>query len=393
MSEAMSYAYFDNNATTPLHDRVRMAMVEALGGPESDDVPHGNASSPHRPGQRARGAVESARQEVAALLGSDPTEIVFTASGTEANNAAVFEVARLAGFEGNLVLSSFEHPSVTLAVERCEALGMEARKIAPAPDGVVEPDLLLGAVDEDTRLVCLMLANNEIGTIQPVAEVGHGCVERGVPLLCDAVQAVGKIPVDAGELGADFLVLGGHKFHGPLGAAALRIGPRAPFESHLVGGTQERRRRASTVNVPAVVGLGEACRVAADELEARERHLLSLRERLEAGLTDIPDTVVHCADSPRLPNTANIACFGVDAVSLAIRLDLAGFAVSTGSACHSGVVEPSETLLAIGASPDEATASLRLSFGMQNEIEEVDRFLEVLERELDEMRTGSGAVS
>jgi cysteine desulfurase len=205
-------------------------------------------------------------------------------------------------------------------------------------------------------------------------------------VLCDAVQAVGKVPVRVGELGIDYLTLGGHKFHGPQGAAALWIRKGAPFEALLVGGGQERRRRSSTENVAAIVGLGKAAELAAAELDARGRHLAALRDRFEAGVAAIPDVAVHCAGSPRLPNTSHLAVRGVDAETLLIRLDLRGFAVSAGSACASGAVEPSRTLLAAGFARPEALASLRVSFGMTNSAAEVDDFLAVLAAEAAELR-------
>ncbi|HEV8631535.1 MAG TPA: cysteine desulfurase family protein [Thermoanaerobaculia bacterium] len=379
-----SGSYFDHNATTPLDARVRAAMLPWLGDR------HGNPASAHRHGQAAREAVERARDQVAALLGASPDDLVFTASGSEANNAVVFEVARAAGFRGDLVLTAFEHPSVRRTAERCAALGMGVRVVPPGADGVVPAAAMLAAVGAQTRLVCLMLANNELGTLQPVAELAAACRERGVPLLCDAVQAVGKVAVEVGALGADYLTLGGHKFHAPLGSAALWIRPGAPFESHLVGGTQERRRRAGTVNVPAVVGLGVACDLVAAELDARQRHLRALRDRLEAALPAL-GAIVHGAGAPRLPHTTNVAFPGLVGHDLAIRLDLAGYAVSTGAACHSGVVEPSETLLAMGIPAAEALASLRISFGMTNTLAEVETFLPVLAREVEALRAAANA--
>jgi cysteine desulfurase len=384
-----AYVYFDHNATTPLDPRVREAMLPWLG------ELHGNAASAHRAGQAAREAVEEARDAVAGLLGARADDVVFTASGSEANNAVVFEVARAAGFSGELLLGSCEHPSIRRSAERCAEQGMTVRTVPPGPDGVVPAAALLASLSPETRLVCLMLANNELGTLQPVGEVAAACRERGVPVLCDAVQAVGKVRVDVSALGVDYLTLGGHKFHGPLGAAALWIRPAEggrdapPFEAHLLGGSQERRRRASTVNVPAVVGLGVACALAAAELPARRAHLLSLRERLEAALPAL-DTTVHGASAPRLPHTTNVAFHGVRGHDLAIRVDLAGYAVSTGAACHSGVVEPSETLLSMGVPAEVALGSLRISFGMTNTLAEVEAFLPVLERELSAMRGGRG---
>jgi cysteine desulfurase len=376
--------YLDHNATSPLDPRVRDAMLPWLG------ELHGNPSSIHRFGQAAREAVENARAEVAALIGAEPPEIVFTSSGTEANNAVVFDTARRAGFCGRLVISSFEHPSVRKSAEAVETAGLEVVRIDPGRDGVVPAEEMIAAMTDDTRLVSLMQANNEVGTLQPVRPVAEACRQRGIPILCDAVQAVGKVPVDVHELGVDYLTLGGHKFHGPLGAAALWIRSGADFEPYLLGGSQERRRRASTENVPGVVGLGEACRLAREELEHRHVFLGTLRDRFEEGLVKVPGSVVHCADSPRLPHTSHVAFRGVEGEGLLIRLDLAGFAVSTGSACSSGAVEPSETLLAMGIAPEEALASLRISFGMTNTVDEVDRFLDALTREVAELRRLTG---
>ncbi len=372
--------YLDHNATTPLHPRAREAMLPWLGGGS-----WGNPSSVHRFGQAAREAVETAREQVAALLNGRPLEVVFTASGTEANNAVLFHTARKAGGRGHLVISAIEHPSVREAAARLAEEGMEVTRVSPRGDGVVPVDEVLRALRPDTRLVALMLANNELGTLQPVAEVAAACHEQGIPVLCDAVQAVGKIPVDAPALGADYLVLGAHKLYGPLGAAALWT--RQEISPYLVGGSQERRRRAGTENVPAIVGLGAAAAAAREEMADRAAHLAALRDRFEAALPGrIPGAIVHCQESPRLPNTSHVAFEGVEGESLLIRLDLAGFAVSTGSACSSGSVEPSKTLLAAGISREEALSSLRVSFGISNTMEQVDAVLGALAREVAELR-------
>lgn len=380
----MDAVYLDHNATSTLDLRVRDAMLPWLGGPGAH---HGNPSSLHRFGQAARAAVEEARERVAALLGASPLEVVFTACGTEANNGVVASVARACGHRGHLVVSAIEHASVRRAAERAAEAGMALDVVAPDPrTGTVTVDAVVAALRPETRLVCLMLANNEVGTLQPVAEVAAACRERGIAVLCDAVQAVGKVAVDVGVLGVDFLTLGAHKFHGPLGAAALWCAAGREVESVLVGGTQERRRRASTENVPAIVGLGVACELARTELGERRAHLAALRDRFEAGLATIPDVIVHYPDSPRLPHTSHVAFPGIQAESLLIRLDLEGFAVSTGPACHSGAVEPSAVLLALGIPRDEALASLRVSFGMPNTPAEVDRFLAVLAPAVAELR-------
>ncbi len=387
---AVGEVYLDHNATSPLDPRVLEAMRPWLAGRG------GNPSSVHGAGRAAHAAVETARERVAALIGARPAELVFTASGTEANNTVVAGVAETAGHRGRIVLSPLEHPSVRKAAERAAARGLAIDAIDPGPDGVVPAAAVIAALRADTRLVALMLASNELGTLQPVAEVAAACRERGVPLLCDAVQAAGKIAVDVAALGADFVVLGAHKFHGPLGAAALWLRPGGvELPPLLVGGGQERRRRASTPNVPALVGFGRAAELAAAELPARGRHLAALRDRFEAGLGAVGGATVHGATAPRLPNTSHVAFAGVEAEPLAIRLDLAGFAVSTGSACSSGTVEPSAALLAMGVPRAEALASLRVSVGMTTTAGEIDRFLAALGREVAALREllGSGRPS
>jgi len=383
----MRRTYFDHNATTPLDPRVRVAMLPWL------SELHGNPSSVHSHGRQAQEAVEEAREQTALLIGAAPLELVFTASGTEANNTVILSSARRAGFAGHLILSAIEHPSVTAAAALAEELGVEVTRVAPQSDGRVDPARVLTAVRDDTFLVCLMLANNELGTLQPVAEVARGCREQGVAVLCDAVQAVGKIPVEVENLEVDYLTLGAHKFYGPLGAAALWVRKGADLTPLLIGGGQERHRRASTVNVPAVVGLGAAAEIARQELAERQQQLASLRDRFEAGLAQFSDVVVHGEFVPRLPNTSHIALRGVDGETLMIRLDLAGYAVSTGAACSSGTVEPSKTLLALGMTTQEALSSLRVSFGISNTGAEVDDFLEVLTKEVSVLRSRAAGES
>jgi cysteine desulfurase len=372
MADQNANVYFDNNSTTPLDPRVRDAMLPAL------SEHHGNPSSSHRWGRESRQAVETARAQVAALLGAEPSRIVFTSSGTEANNTVIYALGRAAGFRGHVVTTALEHPSVLAAAALLAAAGMEVTELDPDVHGVVDPEAVASALRPDTRLVCLMLANNELGTIQPVRRVAALCRENGVPVLTDAVQAVGKIPVDAGELGVDYLALGGHKFHGPLGAAALWIRDGAYLEPLLTGAPQEGGRRAGTENVPAIAGLGKAAELAAAELNERRASLDALRRRFERGLAAIPETVVHGAGSPRLPHTTNVAFLGVSGHELMHRLDAAGYAVSTGAACHSGRPQASAALLRMGIAEDEALASLRVSFGIFNTADEVDGFLATL---------------
>ena len=380
----MNGAYFDHNATTPLDPVVREAMLSWMG------ERWGNPSSIHRHGQAANAAVEEARRQVARLLGASSAEVVFTGSGTEANNTVVATVLGSPGSSASgahLVISALEHPSILGAARVwAAAAGSEVTVLSPGADGVVPAASFAAAIRPSTRLAALMLANNEIGTIQPVAEVAAICRERGVPLLVDAVQALGKIPVDVAALGADYLTVAAHKLHGPLGVAALWIRGGAPFEPLLVGGAQERRRRASTVNVPAVVGFGAACQRIDRDGASRGARLRELRDRFEDGLAAIPGAIVHGAASPRLPHTTHVAFPGLVGQELAIRLDLAGWSVSTGAACGSGTVQPSSTLLAMGVSAEESIASLRVSFGITNTIREIDEFLPVLTHEVAELR-------
>ena len=308
----MAAVYFDHNATTPVDPRVAEAMADWLG------ASHGNPSSIHAFGQRAREAVEGARQTVGRLIHAAPAEIVFTASGTEANNTVLLSIARAAKFRGHLVVSAVEHPSVEAVARELGALGMEISWVRPDARGWIDPDAVIAALRAETLLVCLVLANNVVGVLQPVPAVAQACRERGVPVMCDAVQAVGKIPVHVDELGVDYLTLGAHKFYGPLGAAALWVARESSLLPLLTGGSQERRRRAGTENVPAIVGMGVAARLAREELEIRFAHSQALRDSFEAGLSRIPDSLVHGAGSERLPNTSHVAFAGVEARDVAL---------------------------------------------------------------------------
>ncbi len=375
----MAESYFDYNATTPLEPRVLEAMLPWF-------ATTGNAASVHGFGRRAREATEGARAAVARLLGgSAPEQVVFTASGTEANNA-VLEAVGSEFDGGHVVVSAFEHPSVLRAASRLERHGFEVSRVRPREDGRVAVEDVAAALRPDTRLVALMLANNEIGTLQPVAEVARLARQTGTLFLCDAVQAVGKVPVSVDELDVDYLVLGAHKFYGPLGAAALWVRTGAPFEAFLVGGSQERRRRAGTLNVPAIVGLGKAAELAEDELTDWSARMLAARDAFESGLARIPGAFVHAAASPRLPNTTNVATEGAEAEALMVRLDLRGFAVSAGSACSSGRVEVSTTMAALGVEQEIALSSLRVSFGKDTRSEEVEGLLAALSAEVAELR-------
>ncbi len=379
----MDEVYLDYNATTPLEPRVRDAMLPWMGAA-------GNASSVHAFGRRAREAVETAREEVALLIGAAPDEVIFTASGTEANNT-VFETVLAQLEPGRLVISAFEHPSVTRAAERLAERGFEVVAVRPGADGVIDAAAVAAALDDDTRLVCVMLANNEIGSVQPVAEIAARARDRGALVLCDAVQAAGKVPFSVAELDVDYLSIGAHKFYGPLGAAALWVRRGAPLDPLLVGGSQERYRRASTSNIPALVGFGEAARLAREEGARWAERMRAVRDRFESRLGELPEAVVHAAAAPRLPNTSNVAFPGLSGEALMVRLDLRGFAVSTGSACSSGKVSVSATMAALGVPQEEALGSLRISFGKDTPLEVADRLVEALAAEVAELHRAAPA--
>ena len=366
-------AYFDNNATTPLDPRVKAAMLPWLEGQ------HGNPSSAHAFGRAARAAVEKARGQLLAALGDrGQGEVIFLSSGTEANNAILLARAEASGFQGRVVFSALEHASIRMRARQLEAAGIEVAEIRPDGQGVARAESFAKVIDARACLVCLMLANNEIGTLQPVAEVADLAHAAGAPLLCDAVQAVGKIPVDVTALGVDYLVVGGHKFHGPSGVAALYIARGAELKPLLLGAGQERGLRSSTENVPAIVGLGEACAIAQAELADRHARLLALRQRFEDGLRSFDGVVVHGSAAPRLPHTSHVAFLGLVAHDLMLWLDQRGFAVSTGAACHSGKPQASWACQQMGLADAESLASLRISFGLDNNAEEIDRLLAAL---------------
>ena len=375
--------YFDHNATTPLDPRVLEAMLPWL----TDK--HGNPSSAHTYGREASSAVEEAREQVAYLIGAQARDVVFCASGSEANNAVI---STHAGDEDCIAVCTFEHPSVLRSVELAESCGVPVEWIKPQSDGRCSAETWRQAMSERTTLAVLMLANNEVGSLQPVAEVAALASEQGAATLTDAVQAVGKIEVDVQDLGVDYLVLGGHKFHGPVGSAAVWIRPGARWRPFLRGGSQEGGRRASTVNVPAAVGLGAACSLAGQELNQRAATMRELRDRFEAQLAEIGGVEVHAASVERLPNTCSVAFEGIDAQALMIRLDLQGYAVSMGSACGSGKVEPSATMRAMGVAPEVAGSTLRFSFAATNTRQEVDDLSALLRSEIAALREGARAV-
>ena len=367
----MSRVYFDNNATTPVLPEVLEAMQPYFG------EHYGNASSIHHHGQETRAAVERARESVAALLGCRASEIVFTSGGTEADNLAVFGVARAPlpadRSKDHVITSIIEHHAVLNACRHLEEQGCEVTYVPVDGRGVVDPDDVKRALRPNTKLISVMLANNETGVLQPVAEIGKIAAEADVYFHTDAVQAAGKIAVRVDEIGCDLLTISGHKLHGPQGVGALYVRKGTELEAQMRGGRHERSRRAGTENVPGIVGLGKATELALDGLKrGDDQRMAELRDRLEHQLLEIEACSVNGAGAPRVPNTTNIRFDGIDGEALVIALDLKGLAVSTGAACSSGAIEPSHVLLAMGLTPEQARASIRFSLGKQNTAEDVE---------------------
>ncbi len=372
----------DHNATTPLDPRVLEAMLPVL-----REV-HGNPSSIHALGQRARALVEDARAEVAALAGAQPTEVVFTGSGTEADNLALRGVAWAAREpRRKIVYAALEHHAVVNTARALAREGWPVEAARALPDGRVDLEDLAARVDERTALVCLMLANNETGVVQPVAEALALARSHGALSHCDAVQAAGKLPLDFAALGVDLLALSAHKIYGPKGVGALVVRRGTRLEALLRGGAQERNRRAGTENVAGLVGFGAAARLARAELAEDAARLAGLREELEARLLAIPEAQVN-GTAPRVPNTTNVSFGGVDAESLLMALDLDGLAVSTGAACAAGAVEPSHVLRAMGLPMARVQASLRFSLGRGTTAEEVALAAEAVARAVQKQRAG-----
>jgi cysteine desulfurase len=375
--------YFDYNATTPLAPEVLEAVVAA-----SRDQ-FGNASSVHHFGQRAKAALDDARSAVASLIHADPSELVYTSGGTESDNFAIRGAADALepGGRKHLVASAIEHEAVLNTLKALARRGWRTTLIPVDHTGVVDPDRLRELVTRETALVSVMHANNEIGTIQPIAELAAVAHQSGALMHTDAVQSVGKLPVDVRAMGIDLLSLSAHKFNGPKGAGALWIKRGTRMQPMLTGGKHERNRRAGTENVPALAGMGVAARLAMAKLATEAARVGALRDRLEDGiLRGVPGTVLNGAPTPRVPNTTNISFDRVEAESLLIALDLEGIAVSTGSACSSGTLEPSHVLRAMGLSPHRTQNSLRFSLGLFSTEEEVDRVVAVLPRIVDKLR-------
>lgn len=367
----MDRVYMDANATTPMAPEVFAAMRPWF------TEQFGNASSIHFHGQRARGAVERAREQVAGLLGCRAAEVVFTSGGTEADNLALTGLLKPGD---HLITTPIEHHAVLHTAERLRTRGVEVTYVPVDSRAVVDPAEVRRALKPNTQLISVMMANNEIGSVQPVAEIGAIAQEADVYFHTDAVQAVGKVPIDVAVIGCDLLSISGHKFHGPQGTGALYVRKGTHPEPLLFGGPQERQRRAGTENLPGIVGLGHAAEMAKAFVESDgPKRLAALRDRLEEGiLARVDDAGVYGAGAKRVPNTTNIWFDHLEGEALVIALDLKGLAVSGGSACTSGAMDPSHVMMAMGVNPDRARASLRFSLDTGATERDVDVALELV---------------
>lgn len=376
--------YLDHNATTPPSDAVVSRMASTL----RDEF--GNPSSVHHFGQRAKAVIDEARSAVAALIAADPGDVVFTGGGTEGDNLAIRGAAEALEPSGkkHLIATAIEHEAVLNTFKALARRGWETTLLPVDESGIVSPDALRAAITDDTALVSVMHANNEIGTVQPIAVLSAIARERRALFHTDAVQSAGKIPIDVKALGVDLLSISAHKFYGPKGVGALWIRRGVRLQTPLTGGKQERSRRAGTENVAGIVGMGVAAREAIAKMESEAGRLAALRDRLEDGvLRGVTGTALNGVRSPRVPNTTNISFDRTEAESLLIALDLEGIAVSTGSACSSGTLEPSHVLKAMGFPPHRTQNSLRFSLGAANTEAEIDRVIAVLPAVVEKLRS------
>ncbi len=382
----MRRVYMDNNATTPIHPEVMEALKESLGL-------YGNASSHHSFGMKAREKVEEARASVARLIGAEPEEIVFNSGGTEGNNYVIKgltcagRTCAIRPSGNHIITSATEHPSVLNVAKCVESFDIEVTYLPVDQYGLIDPDDVEKAIKDSTCLISIMYANNETGTIEPMEEIAQIARKHDILFHTDAVQAVGKIPVDVNELGVDFLTLSGHKIYGPKGIGALYIRKGRKICPLIDGGHQEMSLRAGTENTLGIMGLGKAAEIAAREMPQEKERLTALRDRLYEGLAErIEETRLNGHPTKRLPGTANIGFKYVEGESILLRLDMEGIAVSTGSACTSDSLEPSHVLLAMGVPAEEAHGAMRFSLGRENTDEDTDYVLEKLPPIIQDLR-------
>jgi cysteine desulfurase len=385
--------YLDYNSTTPVDPRVLAAMLPYLA------ENFGNANSIHSSGQRARAAVDAARQAVAELLGAKAAEIVFTCGGTEADNLAIFGIVNPCDQpRKHVVTTAIEHHAVLNTAQALEKQGVDVTYVPVSREGIVDPGDIREAIRPETVLLSVMLANNEIGTIQPIEEIGRIAAEEDVYFHCDAVQAAGKMAIDVRKLGVDLLSISGHKLYAPKGVGALFVKAGTELGPMFFGGHHERDRRPGTENVPGIVGLGKAAQLAMENLDADAPRLAALRDRFENALLALPGVRVNGSVRERAPNTSNLSFDAAGGEALVIALDLQGVMCSSGAACSSGAVEPSHVLTAIGLTPDQARSSLRFSLGRPTTEQEIDEAIRIIPpvverlRALSPLHVGASAV-
>ena len=377
--------YTDNAATTRMSDTAVAAMLPCLQGN------YGNPSSLHSVGQRAAEALQGARETVARCLGCDPKEIIFTSGGSEADNQAIISAARFGALKGkkHILSTAFEHHAVLHTLKKLEKEGFEVELLPVGTTGTITPEQVAAAIRPDTALVTIMYANNEIGSILPIPEIGAVCKEKGVLFHTDAVQAAGHLHIDVRAQNIDMLSLSGHKFHGPKGSGVLYARKGIPLVNIIEGGAQERGKRAGTENLPAIVGMAAALQEACDHIDENAAKVSALRDKLIAGLSKIPHSALNGDPVHRLPGNVNFCFEGIEGESLLLLLDAKGICASSGSACTSGSLDPSHVLLAIGRPHEVAHGSLRLSLCEWNTEEEVDIILQEVPRVVEYLRNMS----
>jgi cysteine desulfurase len=373
--------YLDNAATTTLDPRVLESMLPHLGGRR------GNPSSLHSFGGSAREGLEEARGSVAALIGASPEEIVFTSGGTESDDLAVLGLARSAGpNKRHAVVSCVEHAAVREAARRLQTEGFEVSWVGVDAEGLVDPDEFVASLRPDTALAAVVWANNEVGTVEPVPELAEICAAKDIPFHADAVQAVGRVPVDVTQIPVSTLALSGHKIYGPQGIGALYVRDGVSLEPIFFGGGQERGLRSGTQNVAGIVGLGAAATLAREEMDDRVAHERAMRDRIIAGIEALPDVMVNGHRERRLSNNVHLTVSGVEAESLVLFLDSLGYAIGSGSACSSGGHKASPVLLAMGLPEREAFSVVRITVGKDNTPEEIDGFLGAFSAAVEQLR-------
>lgn len=381
----MRKVYLDNAATTALSPKVLEKMMPYL-----TDI-YGNASSPHSFGQTARIGVEHAREQVARAINADPSEIVFTGCGTESDNTVLFGVAERYAKKGDhIITTNVEHHAILHSCAALEKKGIKVTYLPVDKDGLVTPEQVRDAITDKTILVSVMFANNEVGTIMPIPEIAAVCHEKGVLFHTDAVQAAGHMPIDVKTMGIDMLSISGHKFHGPKGVGVLyeRKGIRLP--SYIIGGEQEKGRRAGTENVAGIVGLGEALELAVTNMSETSARMTRMRDRLIEGIeATIPEVKLNGHRTKRLPNNVNFSIKYIEGESILLMLDMAGIAASSGSACTSGSLDPSHVLLALGLTHEVAHGSVRMTLGDDTTDEDIDYVLETLPKVAHRLRAMS----